>query len=167
MRARELAEVVRGLDVKALERQVGPFALMQRPPPDSRAEQAKVAGVRTTLNPALKLKHPPSSVDFGDLLIAVLPPPASDGSLKLSIGRSPDCDLVIEDAQVSKRHAAIQWNGSAALIYDLDSANGTFVNGRRIKQGWTLRDSDQLTFGRSHFIYLVPASLHRRIGNLR
>jgi hypothetical protein len=164
MFVRELAELARGLTAATFERQMGPFALMQRPPPESRAVLSKAAGVGTTLNPVLQLKAPPASIDFADLLVALLPPPTRDGSLELFIGRSPDCELVVEDVQVSKRHAVIRWNGTDGVISELGSANGTYINGHKMKDQWTLRDSDGLSFGQSHFIYLRAATLHRRIG---
>jgi pSer/pThr/pTyr-binding forkhead associated (FHA) protein len=50
------------------------------------------------------------------------------------IGRGEDCDLVLEDPTVSRHHAVISMRlGSPALIEDLDSDNGTYVNGKRIR----------------------------------
>jgi hypothetical protein len=51
------------------------------------------------------------------------------------IGRDADCDLVIEDAGVSRRHAEISWNRNHFSAVDLDSKNGTFLNGRRLTRG--------------------------------
>lgn len=51
-----------------------------------------------------------------------------------SIGRGPDCDLVVADARVSRRHAVIRGPTECA-IRDLDSVNGTFVNGSQIPPG--------------------------------
>ncbi|UCC10909.1 MAG: GGDEF domain-containing protein [candidate division WOR-3 bacterium] len=51
---------------------------------------------------------------------------------KLVIGRSDDADVVISSKDVSRRHAAISYDGTAVCIEDLDSTNGTFVNGTRI-----------------------------------
>lgn len=167
MLVRELAGLARSLNATAFERQMGPFALVQRPPPDSRVEEAKASGPTTTLNPVFKLKAPPATVDFGDLVVALLPPPSTDGKLELIIGRAADCELMIDDTSVSKHHAIIRWNGSAGVIKELGSANGTFVNGLKMKDDWTLRDGDGLSFGHSHFLYLLAPSLHRRIAALR
>lgn len=53
---------------------------------------------------------------------------------KAVIGRGDDCDLVLDDPTVSRRHAVISMRlGSPALIEDLDSDNGTYVNGQRIR----------------------------------
>lgn len=166
--ARELAALAQGLDATAFERQMGPFALMQRPAPDERAEQAlKVGAGRTALQPALRLKGAPDAVDFGDLWVATLPPPGADGQLELIIGRAPDCDLVVDDDAVSKRHAVIRWRKDEGLLTELGSSNGTFINGHRLKDFWPLKDGNQVGVGRSHFIYLLAATLHRRLRSLR
>jgi hypothetical protein len=49
------------------------------------------------------------------------------------IGRDPGCDLRLDVERVSRRHAVIAWDGRRALIHDLNSTNGTFVNGRRLE----------------------------------
>jgi hypothetical protein len=49
------------------------------------------------------------------------------------IGRDPGCDLRLDVERVSRRHAVITWDGRRALIQDLNSTNGTFVNGRRLE----------------------------------
>lgn len=167
MHVRELAALARGLDVAAFERQMGPFALMQRPPPESWLEYSTSGDITTSPNPALQLKSPPAAIDFGDLLVTLLPPPKSDGSLELIVGRAPDCELIVEDTHVSKRHAVIRWSGSAGVISELGSANGTFIGGHRMKDSWTLRDGEEISFGKSHFTYLLAASLHGRLRALR
>lgn len=50
----------------------------------------------------------------------------------ISIGRDPSNDLALDHPMVSRRHAKIVLQGEKHLIYDLDSANGTYVNGRRV-----------------------------------
>lgn len=50
----------------------------------------------------------------------------------LRIGRLPDNDVVLDDMLVSRRHAELRRTGYAWQLVDLDSGNGTFVNGRRI-----------------------------------
>ena len=51
------------------------------------------------------------------------------------VGRETRCDLCLDDPLVSMWHAELRWNGTMWEIRDLDSANGTFVDGRRIEHG--------------------------------
>ena len=49
------------------------------------------------------------------------------------IGRSRDCDIVLQDSNVSRRHAEIRPDGVGWTIVDLDSTNGIEVDGKRVK----------------------------------
>jgi adenylate cyclase len=70
----------------------------------------------------------------------------------LLVGRSIACDLPVRDPSVSRRHAelAIDADGESLAVSDLESMNGTFVNGERVTRA-TARPGDQVTFGRSVF----------------
>jgi len=68
-------------------------------------------------------------------------------SASLVIGRDPDVDLPIDQEQVSRRHASLTWTGSAWMLKDLGSSNGTFVNGRRIKGTVQLQPGDTIGIG--------------------
>ena len=50
------------------------------------------------------------------------------------IGRGAECDLVLEDDDVSRRHAAIEREGTHWIIIDLKSTNGVVVDGQRVKR---------------------------------
>ena len=63
---------------------------------------------------------------------------------KIVIGRSPDCDVVLDDRQVSRHHAEIRWDGSAYVIEDLSSKNRTHVNGRELTAIHRLEDGDEI-----------------------
>lgn len=65
---------------------------------------------------------------------------------EFSIGRRNDCDLVLEDEGVSRRHARITFEDGAYVVEDLDSANGTVVRGGRVGRH-RLKDGDVLQFG--------------------
>lgn len=64
------------------------------------------------------------------------------------VGRSRDCDFVIDDTTVSGRHARLSWEGKRIHVEDLGSANGTFVGGERIQRA-TVRPGDDLRLGRA------------------
>jgi len=62
------------------------------------------------------------------------------------VGRSQDCELWLGDDGVSRKHARIFQEGTAYLIEDTESANGTFVQGQRVSRQ-LLRDGDVIQFG--------------------
>jgi pSer/pThr/pTyr-binding forkhead associated (FHA) protein len=66
---------------------------------------------------------------------------------EISIGRETTNTIVINDAQVSRRHARMELRGSTYVIQDLGSTNGTFVNGIRISGMQVLTPGDLVTFG--------------------
>ncbi len=63
------------------------------------------------------------------------------------IGRHPECDVVLNDAEVSRQHAEVRREEGAFLVVDLGSLNGTRVNGVGVKQPRELHDGDQITIG--------------------
>jgi len=68
----------------------------------------------------------------------------------IEIGRHPSCDLQFDpenDLEVSGRHAALLVRGGRWFVRDLESLNGTFVNGHRITTDTSLDDTDQIRFG--------------------
>jgi pSer/pThr/pTyr-binding forkhead associated (FHA) protein len=66
-----------------------------------------------------------------------------------SIGRDGANDLVIEDDEMSGAHAAITYNQESFWVEDLQSTNGTFLNGERIGEISRLQDEDLLKMGRT------------------
>ena len=69
------------------------------------------------------------------------------------IGRSPDCDVFLDDVTVSRKHAEILREGERFTIKDLGSLNGTFVNRRRIESG-ELEDDDEVQIGKYRLTFL-------------
>ena len=53
----------------------------------------------------------------------------------ITIGRTPDCDIVLVDPNVSRRHAEVRAEHDHAVVVDLESLNGTKVNGRGVPRG--------------------------------
>lgn len=70
------------------------------------------------------------------------------GDAALVIGRSKDCDISLADGNVSRRHAELSRDGEGFAIRDLDSTNGTLVNGRRIRRE-PVAEGDEITVGTS------------------
>ncbi|HEY5310832.1 MAG TPA: FHA domain-containing protein, partial [Casimicrobiaceae bacterium] len=65
---------------------------------------------------------------------------------RLSVGRDPTNQIVVDDSSVSREHAQIVAVGNDHIIVDLASANGTFVNGRRMLRH-ILQHGDVVEFG--------------------
>ena len=85
---------------------------------------------------------------------------ALDGQ-DIAIGRSPTCDVMLEDDQlVSRRHALMRYNGSEYTLVDLGSSNGTFLNEEEIHEETALRDGDLIGVGEYEMLYSksVPLS---------
>ena len=66
---------------------------------------------------------------------------------QISIGRSKENDITIDDDSVSRHHATIIQTSSGIVINDNGSSNGTFINGNRINQESALRKNDILKLG--------------------
>ena len=73
---------------------------------------------------------------------------------KQILGRHSECDVLIRDSSISRRQARLEQNGGAVSIVDLDSANGTWVNGVRIIKK-TLSPGDEITLGETVCIFKV------------
>jgi len=69
------------------------------------------------------------------------------------IGRSPECDVFLDDVTVSRRHAELTREGNVFTIRDLGSLNGTFVNKRRIESS-VLEDDDEVQIGKYRMTFL-------------
>jgi hypothetical protein len=72
-------------------------------------------------------------------------------SSSLTMGRAPDNDIVLDDAQVSRYHAVLQRQGSEIILQDLDSTNGVLVNGEKIAGPHILQPTETITIGSSVF----------------
>ena len=66
---------------------------------------------------------------------------------EIILGRSPDCDIQIPHKSVSKNHAKIVKRGREFEIIDLNSSNGTYVNGVKIEGSVKLKDRDEIILG--------------------
>jgi pSer/pThr/pTyr-binding forkhead associated (FHA) protein len=72
---------------------------------------------------------------------------------RLSIGRSPDAGIFLDDVTVSRNHALVVRRRDGRYIDDLGSLNGTYVNRRRI-ESHSLEDGDEIQVGKYKLSYL-------------
>ncbi len=80
-----------------------------------------------------------------------------DVKVEATLGRSPSCEIPLEDSKVSRRHAKIVVKDGQARITDLGSRNGTIVNGEKIEGEAILLPGDRITVGDSTMLYEPPA----------
>lgn len=71
------------------------------------------------------------------------------------VGRAVKCNVQIKDPMVSSVHGEIILENNCYLLKDLDSSNGTLLNGRRIKSS-PLKNGDKITLGSTDLIFTVP-----------
>jgi hypothetical protein len=68
------------------------------------------------------------------------------------MGRSRECDVRVEDPNVSRRHAELRQEGATYWLVDLDSTNGTELNGKRVSRA-KLADGDRITLGSTEIVF--------------
>jgi hypothetical protein len=69
------------------------------------------------------------------------------GEYPLVVGRSADCEIVLDSAAVSRRHAELGVLEGVPFVHDLGSANGVFVNGRKVERQQSLTPGDLVVIG--------------------
>ena len=74
-----------------------------------------------------------------------------------TIGRSSECDLVIESGRVSRKHAMIRREGNGFVFYDLQSANGSWVDDRLVDQPAPLHERSHIRIGSHSFTFYIEA----------
>ena len=73
---------------------------------------------------------------------------------RTTIGRSPDCDVFLDDVTVSRKHAVLVRKDDGFFIEDQGSLNGTFVNRKRVESA-QLEDGDELQVGKYRLTYFA------------
>ncbi len=85
---------------------------------------------------------------------------------QMLLGRSPECDLVVADRQISRVHARIRQAAEGYVLEDLGSKNGTYLNGTLVKEPVVLQDGDVIQLAlAAKFIFVgteatLPLSLN-------
>lgn len=82
---------------------------------------------------------------------------------RLAIGRGSDCDLVLDEPEMSRRHAMVEVTPAGIWLRDLGSSNGTYVNGVQVRDA-VLFTGDQIAFDRNRFLIEAPGTPTRPLG---
>ena len=77
------------------------------------------------------------------------------GPAGATLGRGRQCDVVLNDPNVSREHAEIRPRGGSWVLTDLGSTNGSELNGRRIDSSEVLRDGDEIELGESAMTFTL------------
>jgi hypothetical protein len=103
---------------------------------------------------------------MGKLVIKFQGRSVSEVNLKLgdtTIGRKPGCDIILgNDKSVSSTHAVIKTVGPKSTVVDLDSTNGTFIEGKRIKQH-ELKNGETILIGEHELIYRDVMAMEKAV----
>ena len=110
-----------------------------------------VRGVKPTKAPAGADRTMLGPADSPPLVPTLSVPLA--GRTKTTLGRDGACDVALDSPLLSRRHAEISGEGGAFSVRDLDSTNGTFVNGERVTRSRRLAANDQLRIGPYTFTF--------------
>jgi pSer/pThr/pTyr-binding forkhead associated (FHA) protein len=75
------------------------------------------------------------------------------GGERVAVGRSPECEVFLDDVTVSRRHAILVRRDDGFYIDDEESLNGTYVNRRRVERA-KLEDGDEVQIGKYRLTFL-------------
>jgi pSer/pThr/pTyr-binding forkhead associated (FHA) protein len=80
---------------------------------------------------------------------------------QLSLGRDSANDIIIDHPLASRRHARLEYTEQGYVIRDLESTNGTYVNGDRIEGAYVLRNQDKLWIADTEIVFHDPEATQK------
>jgi hypothetical protein len=95
-----------------------------------------------------QVRHSTALLVTGDKRLLVGPAGAT-------LGRSRECDVVLQDVNVSRRHAEVRPRGGGWVVSDLGSTNGVVLNGRRIDHAEVLKAGDEIELGTTRLTFAL------------
>jgi pSer/pThr/pTyr-binding forkhead associated (FHA) protein len=127
------------------------------PAPPSQLSPGPTPGDRSPLTPGRPDKPVAALESPGE-------PPLLITKHDTSVGRMEGNDLVVSDTFVSSHHARIVHDGDTFTLIDLNSSNGTYVNGQRLMSPCVLEQGDEVRLGDRSFIFrrLIPIARKRK-----
>ncbi len=168
LRVRDLAELASRTTPDEFADELGPFLLIERPPQSVFANVATALVASRTVGMAMRSRMADEILAmvlrFSGLRVQPLPSLAQPR--ELSVGRADECDVVVRDPSVSKRHAVLRWEPRTVTctVKDVGSTNGTFVNASDLAGLETeLYDGDTIAFGDALFFFMLSPTLHAQL----
>ena len=126
---------------------------LEPPPPELPLEQPQQTMIyRPGAAVAPELDEPPAPPEPEVVTLTVGDERHEVTSPRVVMGRSRGCDIRVPDVNVSRRHAELRQEGTTYWIVDLDSTNGTVVNGQSVERE-RLRDGDTITLGSTDVVF--------------
>src|SRR5687768_8217840 len=104
-----------------------------------------------SLEPCMQSVPPPAEVTIYSPLFSPFRQPLEGSAV--SIGRASDCSIPIKDRYLSRKHAEIIAVGTAWMLKDLGSANGTYLNGSRVERDELLKGGDRIRLGDTEIVF--------------
>jgi len=77
-----------------------------------------------------------------------------EGVCPVMVGRSSECDLLVLDPEVSRKHARFDAQNGVVYVSDVGSSNGTFLNERRLDEAIEVRPGDIIDVGTTRLTFL-------------
>lgn len=68
------------------------------------------------------------------------------------VGRGADADVMVDDPEASRHHARMEAENGIVYVFDLGSTNGTYLNGRRLRQAIEVRTGDRIDVGTTRLV---------------
>ena len=134
------------------------------PQPPAPAPHAQARGTRPADDDARTAAHEPAA-PVSPHLVPVIEVGSERFSLNapsVSVGRSAEADITVEDTGVSRKHLEIRRQGQNWLAVDLGSTNGSSVDGQRIHGRAQLVDGSVITMGRTRLVFRLLVPKERR-----
>ena len=137
----------------------GPNAGAQRPGMPPSAPGRAPAPPQLAPAPVYKRQAPvqQKAVSNGQPVLDIEGQRYSLNASSITLGRSSEADILIDDTGVSRKHLEIRTRGGVSTAIDLGSTNGSFVNGHRVHGSAELSDGSTITMGRTEITFRILA----------
>ncbi len=126
--------------------------MMEAPDGDGPPQPAAEPGETMIYRPEPAPEAPAPPTPAGSASVSVNGDRHELAKERMLLGRSKECDIQVDDANASRRHAEIRREGESYWIVDLDSTNGVAVNGERVKRS-RLSAGDRITVGSTDLVF--------------